>query len=141
MWGDSMEQVNKKIAERLNKLLEAHNMTQQALADELKVSQGAVYFWCNGKKIPRMDKIDKIAELFNVKRSYILGLDDETQEEAQYNWADKVNNILNEEHKTTDIRQLQRIFAYASKILELPEDKIKQITDYLDFILAREDNK
>lgn len=136
-----MEQINRNIAERLNELLETHGMTQQALAEELNVSQAAVYFWCNGKKIPRMDKVDKIAELFNVKRSYILGLDNERPPEKHYHWADKANNILLETHETTDIRQLQRVFSYASRILNLSPEKRKQITDYIDFILSKENDE
>ncbi|MCI8648087.1 MAG: helix-turn-helix transcriptional regulator [Firmicutes bacterium] len=38
----------------------------------MDVSQATVSNWCRGIKIPRMNKIDKIAVFFKVKRSYIL---------------------------------------------------------------------
>ena len=72
-----MQNINKNISDRLNKLMETHNMTQRELAEALGVSQTAVFSWCSGQKTPRMDKVDKIADLFNVKRSYLLGLDNE----------------------------------------------------------------
>ncbi len=38
----------------------------------MDVSQATVSNWCKGIKIPHMNKIDKIAVFFKVKRSYIL---------------------------------------------------------------------
>lgn len=132
----NVNKISKNMAERLNQLLESHGMTQQDLADVLGVSQTAVYSWCNGKKTPRMDKVDKIAEYFNVKRSYILGLDDENKSSG---FLEILNVELNRPHESTDFKTLQRILKYASAILSLPKDKQKQITDYIDYIIKKDD--
>lgn len=36
------------------------------------ISQTTVSNWCNGVKIPRMNKIDRICEFFNVPRSALM---------------------------------------------------------------------
>lgn len=136
----NVNKISKNMAERLNQLLESHGMTQQDLADVLGVSQTAVYSWCNGKKTPRMDKVDKIAEYFNVKRSYILGLDDDAEKQSKpMAYLEKTIKILNEEHETTDTVALHRVFNYVSAVLSLPADKQRQIVDYIDYICKKED--
>lgn len=131
-----MQNINKNISERLNKLMEMNNLTQRELAEILGVSQTAVFSWCSGQKTPRMDKVDKIAEFFNVKRSYLLGLDNENKPSG---FLENINAELNRPHETTDFRTLQRILKYASAILSLPKDKQKQITDYIDYIIKKDD--
>lgn len=144
-----MQNINKNISDRLNKLMETHNMTQRELAEALGVSQTAVFSWCSGQKTPRMDKVDKIADLFNVKRSYLLGLDNELgqmtnmmqeSEQMRDKWLNYAGKILNEPHESTDFGRLLRIFAYASMILQLPADKQKQIADFIDYIIKKEGN-
>ena len=131
-----MQNINKNISERLNKLMEMNNLTQRELAEALGVSQTAVFSWCSGQKTPRMDKVDKIAEFFNVKRSYLLGLDNENKSSG---FLENLNVELNRPHESTDFRTLRRILKYASDILNLPEDKQKQITDYIDYIIKKDD--
>lgn len=47
-------------------------LTQITLGEKLGVSNATVSTWCLGQKMPRMDKIDKMCELFNCKRSALL---------------------------------------------------------------------
>ena len=56
----------------LNRLLEAKGATQKALAEYMEVSTATVNEWKKGRKIPRMDKIDKLCAYFLVKRSDLL---------------------------------------------------------------------
>ena len=53
------------------------SMTQKELAEKLHVSQNAVFNWENGKREPGLDMIEKIAKLFMVKPSYLLGYETE----------------------------------------------------------------
>ena len=57
---------------RLRFYLEQNGMTQKELADKLGVSTGAVSFWINGVKTPRMDKVDIMCQLFGCRRSDFL---------------------------------------------------------------------
>ena len=66
------KKLNQIIADNISNLLRIHNRTQLELAEELEVSQATVSNWCNGVKVPRMDKIDKICAFFGVSRSDIM---------------------------------------------------------------------
>ena len=73
----SENELNMLIAARIQHYLEAKNKTQADLAEYMGVSQATVSNWCNGIKMPRMDKIDKICEFFGVVRSDLMVEDKE----------------------------------------------------------------
>lgn len=50
-------------------------MTQKELAQELNVSQNAVFNWENEKREPNLEMIEKISRFFNVKPAVLLGYD------------------------------------------------------------------
>ena len=131
-----------KIGQRLTKLLETHNMTQQELAEALGVSAVTVFYWCKGTKNPRMDKVDKIAELFGVSRSYILGFDvPEESEQLSVDWRTKDDLIIENSQSDKDAsKQLTHIFYYMQKILSLSDENKHLIFDYIDFIAGKEKN-
>ena len=60
---------NKVVAANIKKYLGLSGITQSELAEKLSVSKSAVSAWCTGQKSPRMDKIDKMCEIFGCKRS------------------------------------------------------------------------
>ena len=60
------------VAGNIMKLLNWSNRSQADLAKYMNVSQTAVSNWCNGIKMPRMDKIDKICEFFGVNRTELF---------------------------------------------------------------------
>lgn len=56
----------------LSNILDAKGITQVELANEIKVATSSVSYWCNGEKMPRMDKIEMIAEFLCVTKSDLL---------------------------------------------------------------------
>ena len=60
--------LNEYIANRIRYYLQQQNKSQQELAEYMEVSQATVSNWCNGIKIPRMNKIDKIVDFFGVRQ-------------------------------------------------------------------------
>lgn len=56
----------------LNTLIREKGITQKDLAEFMQVHPSTVNEWVKGKKIPRMDKIDKLCAYFLVKRSDLL---------------------------------------------------------------------
>ena len=63
---------NMLFARNLRNFLVTNNMTQVELAKKLSVGTTSVYNWCNGVKVPRMDKVDKMCEIFSCKRSDLI---------------------------------------------------------------------
>lgn len=66
------QDINKIIAKNISLLMDKHGKEQNALAEYMNVSQATVSNWCRGVKLPRMDKIDRICEFFNVTRSQLM---------------------------------------------------------------------
>lgn len=59
-------------SDNLKHYMNEYQLTQITLGEKLGVSNATVSTWCLGQKMPRMDKIDKMCELFNCKRSSLL---------------------------------------------------------------------
>jgi len=68
----SEEQYKRIFAKNLTRYLEANNKTQADLYKYLSVSSATVSDWCNGKKMPRMDKIQSICNWLNIEKSDLL---------------------------------------------------------------------
>jgi transcriptional regulator with XRE-family HTH domain len=70
---NSMDKHEEEFSRRMLAYLELLNMTQNDLAKKMNVSPASVTLWIQGKKSPRMDKIDKMCEIFNCTRNDLLG--------------------------------------------------------------------
>ena len=60
----------------LSRILMDHGISQADLASMMGVAASSVSAWCNGDKMPRMDKIEWIANHFGIMKSELL--EDET---------------------------------------------------------------
>ena len=63
-------------AKNLSRILMDHGISQADLASMMGVAASSVSAWCNGDKMPRMDKIEWIANHFGIMKSELL--EDET---------------------------------------------------------------
>lgn len=60
------EELRKRFSSNLRRCLEADGKTQADLARFMKVSTATVSDWCNGKAIPRIDKVQTIGAWLGV---------------------------------------------------------------------------
>lgn len=60
------------IGRQIQSLRNKYRMTQEDLASKLGVSKQTVSNWETGLKTPRMGAIQKLSELFNVSKSFII---------------------------------------------------------------------
>lgn len=67
------------LSNRLKELRKINQMTQIDLAKRLDVTAGAVGLWETGKRIPDIEMILKISEVFNVTSDYLMGGKSENQ--------------------------------------------------------------
>ena len=68
-----MTNYNKKIfANNLLFYLDQNKMKQNDLCQILGVTKATISSWCNGSKMPRMDKIEKLAQIFNIQKSDLI---------------------------------------------------------------------
>ena len=70
--------IKKVFADNLRNLLAKHNYTQKYIAEKLNVSTGTVNEWVKGKKTPRMDKIQRLADLLEVPMAVLTSSESDT---------------------------------------------------------------
>lgn len=59
-------------AKNLNRLMALNNISRKDIANALGISYYTVTDWVNGKKYPRMDKVELLANYFNVLKSDLI---------------------------------------------------------------------
>ena len=60
------------IAKNINKYMNHYKISRKELAKRLNVTPSTVGYWCTGKKIPRMSKIDEMCKIFHIQRKHIV---------------------------------------------------------------------
>lgn len=64
---------NKKVfAENLRMYMEKNGYNSKDIAERLDVKQSTVSYWINARYYPRIDKIEKLANLFHVNKSCLV---------------------------------------------------------------------
>ena len=64
------------VGKRLKELRKEQNMTQQAVADYLKIDRSNYSKYENGKLELNLSMLATLAELYKVRTDYLLGLED-----------------------------------------------------------------
>ncbi|MGX7025830.1 helix-turn-helix domain-containing protein [Vagococcus hydrophili] len=83
---------NKKImAENIKKLMDSRGIDRKKLSDDLDISYTTVSDWINGKTYPRIDKIETMAEYFNVTKSQLV-----ESANSEANESKDLNKMLDE---------------------------------------------
>lgn len=101
----------------LKKLREENKISQQKLANELKVSQSTVGMWENGKNKPEFDTLIKIADYFNVSVDYLLGKSENKKMPADENISELDKKLIN-------------------LLLDLSPDEIQRVRDFVQGLKA-----
>lgn len=66
------DQYKKIFSKNLKYYMALHNKEQIDLINDLGFNKSAVSTWCNGTRLPRMDKVEKLAQYFNINRSDLI---------------------------------------------------------------------
>ncbi|HIW86021.1 MAG TPA: helix-turn-helix domain-containing protein [Candidatus Eubacterium faecipullorum] len=110
-----MDEYDKKVfAKNLNRLMEEHNVSQTDIKNILGVSKSTVSAWCNGIKIPRMDKIETLAKFFNCRKSDLI--EDKPKES---------------ETKSTDKELKVALFGGDGEVTDEMWDEVKKFAQYI----------
>lgn len=101
-----MEDFRKAFSKNLQYYMKKRNLTGVEIAKITGVSKQAVSAWLNGVKIPRMDKIELLAQYFGILKSDLLEEHDhdaerqriiETAKVALFNGGGEVTDAMWEE--------------------------------------------
>lgn len=78
-----MKDINKNIAMNIQNYLNLLNITQKDLSKKLGCSNTTISMWIKGNSTPRIDKIDKMCEIFGCERNDIISDTPKTLEEVK----------------------------------------------------------
>lgn len=128
------EQEQRKIFSRnLSRLLEENDKTQKEVADAISVSPQTFNTWVKGVALPRMGKVQALADYFNIPKSALIEeqlekdghyVDPETIEIAQEIYQNKDLHMLFDAVRTSSASDLRnfRDMIMLMKRRENPED-------------------
>lgn len=68
----SEDQYKKIFSSNLKRYMELNGKSQIDLINDLGFNKSAVSTWCNGTRLPRMDKVDALAKYFRINRSDLI---------------------------------------------------------------------
>ena len=75
------------ISDRIRELRRANNMTQDELAQKLKVTRSAIGMYEQGVRRPDFEHMDALADHFNVSIDYLMGKTDVNTGYPRYNYT------------------------------------------------------
>lgn len=96
--------------------MEARRKTQTDIINDLKLNKSAVSTWVNGTRLPRMDKVDLLADYLRVNRSDLI--EDHSQSSEPLSSSTALNEP--EEKLLTHYRNLNE--EGQEKLVEYAED-------------------
>lgn len=107
------------MASNIRRLLILKNTTQKDMCDILNIPDSTVSSWMQEKSYPRIDRIEKLAKYFGVKKSALV---------EEYNPLDKnylIDEIERNYHKLTPNGQ-QKLKDYLNDLLKNPDNLMEK---------------
>lgn len=109
---DNKTDENKRIfARNFNYYLTINNKTQADIVQDLHITASTVSDWANGKKYPRVDKMQMLADYFEILKSDLT----EEHEEAKLTDNIELQEYLEELKNRSEMRMLFSLAKGATK--------------------------
>lgn len=112
-------------SKNLNKYLAVTNKTQKEVAEKINVSPQTFNTWCQGIALPRMGKVQLLADYFGINKSDLI--DEKTEEPTEHYYLDEEAREAAEFlHKNPDYKVL---FDASRKVKKEDIDFVKRMID------------
>ncbi|MCI8889250.1 MAG: helix-turn-helix transcriptional regulator [Hungatella sp.] len=98
------------ISHRIKQLRIEQEYTQKQLADKIGLTPKMISFYENGERVPPIDILLKLVQIFNVSSDYLLGNTDERHPAKDYEWrypsvSNRLGGILANYRRTNNLSQ------------------------------------
>lgn len=142
-----MSKFNEIFSQNLKKYLEKENMNQAELAEKIGASRQSVSNWVTGKQVPRMEKLQKVADALNIDKNKLF-----ESSESMLNIGNNNTNIDGTQNTVTNNNYYNHDNSkcnYQSKndkdyfimivnnIRYMDESQLKEVYKYTDYILNK----
>lgn len=119
----------KRIGLNVTNLLIRAQKNQDDLAKALGVSKATISLWCSGRRTPRMDHVDKIAQFFGTTRSAILE-DSTGVPQLSDQMRDEINRLVDERLQAAGTTQNQSEQFYDNETVQIVTDRLRKNPEY-----------
>lgn len=102
--------VNEVFAENLNFYMKKTDTKQDDLVKLTDMSQAAVSNWVTGKKLPRMNNVQKIADYFKIDKSDLIEEKTEGDLDQDIKIISRDMKVMTKEQRATLIRVARTLF-------------------------------
>ncbi len=101
------EKLKELFSKNLVDQLLAHGETQASMTRYMKISSATASDWCNGRKMPRVDKIQALCSWMGIELSDLLEeKSDKTTKQAEYYLDDEAREYAEFLHKNPEYKVL-----------------------------------
>ena len=109
------------LAKNLKKYINKSGKDRSIIAEETGVSYSTLTDWVNGKKYPRINNIEKMANYFNVSKSDLIEDFEEIKKDN-----DRLATII------IKLRMNKELLTVVEKLLSLDKAKLESLSRLLD---------
>lgn len=124
-------------SQRLRKLRKKNNMTQKDLADHIGVDRATIAGYETKGKEPAYEKLEKLANFFNVSIDYLLGRSEESQS------ANEIKKAISDDPELVsaweEISKREDLQLLFKQTKDLDESSIKQVIRIIKAIEEEEE--
>ena len=108
-----------KIGRFIAELRKEKNMTQQELADKLRVTDRAISHWENGRRLPDISLLKELAAFFNVTIDEIISGKRMTEDEQKELLNDSIIEIYTSRKKVESLQILTELLICAGIVITI----------------------
>ncbi|MDO5147672.1 MAG: helix-turn-helix transcriptional regulator [Eubacteriales bacterium] len=87
------------LGETIRSFRAANDMTQKELADKLSISPSTIGMYEQGRRVPDLDTISKIANVFNVTVGYLIGAEKSDEIDSKKDDSIQIDNSYTNEQR------------------------------------------
>lgn len=121
---------NKILARNLRKLILKSGKDRKEVANDLNFPYSTFTDWVNGKKYPRIDRIEKLAEYFQVPKSYLIEDFEEKQKDN-----DTIADII------VQLRTNKELLNVTQELVKLDRSKLESLHKLLETFIQKPKNE
>lgn len=126
------EETYKKIfSKNLNYYMELNKKTQTDLINDLGFNKSAVSTWCNGTRLPRMDKVETLAKYFGINRSDLIE-EKNADDNDHYYLNEETREIAQEAFENPELRTLFKVAR------DIPPERLRAHIEFMKTLKAQE---
>lgn len=124
------DDIYKKIfSKNLRNYMSLNNKNQNDLMKDLGLSSSTVSNWCTGLKLPRMDKVQMLADYFGINKSDLIEEKPEPSSSQSKDTKEHISSMIKKEYGTTT----HKAFGLLVRLDDLDKEKtIERMEVYLE---------